>query len=121
MLRTRLVLVAVLAGFLSGCGSVTVGRLPDPASDDAVADVSDAFQKCLADADSQLDDGKSNPMTVADAIQPRCAVQFAALQGIRGQGLMPYDAHVRRDAMGASENYMITMYVLQRRNAKLGN
>jgi len=121
MLHSRLILLAALAGLLSGCGSVTVGHLPDPPSDDAVADANQAFKKCLADADTQLDDGKANAMTVADAIEPRCAVQFAALQGIMGQGLTPYDAHLRRDAMGMSENFMITSYVLQRRSAKSGN
>ena len=34
---------------------------------------------------------------------------------------MPYDAHVRRDAVGASENYMITAYVLRLRRAKAGD
>jgi len=119
MARTRLILLAALAGLLSGCGSVTLGYVP-PAVDDG-ANATKTFKACLTDADRQLDDGNANPMAVADAIQSRCAVQFAAFQKHLGQGLMPYDAHVRRDAVGASENYMITAYVLRLRRAKAGD
>jgi hypothetical protein len=78
--------VAVVLLALAGCSQ--------PATDAETAAVNKAFTDCVWTATTQLDDGKSDPVSVAYGIEAACAVQYeqviqTALKGVMNARSVP--------------------------------
>lgn len=109
-MRPRRAILVLGALCLSGC--VTSGGAGKDAARDAWGD-------CIARAVDRLDDGRTDPVSIAAGVSPRCAGEYARLSEImvrenfteRGQAYM-------RSTMRDEEIKLIASAVLTRRAAR---
>jgi hypothetical protein len=81
------VAVAALAGvLLSSCGS-DLTQNPVRTPDDAATAASRDYIDCLRNAAGKIDDGKTDPNTIAPQVAAQCASQYAALKETLGGNL----------------------------------
>ena len=77
------------------------------------------YMGCLEAAAAKMDDGKSDAMTVAMAIKPLCAGEFAQSVKLSGSGLSPYARNLFEEKVQANQLELATTAVLDhRRGAK---
>src|SRR5262245_38782700 len=108
----RIVLIVSLSFALANCASSVEDRMAE------AKPVLDAWSKCIMRAVAQFEDGKSDPVSVAYGLTPKCArlyQQFtektvAAMSTDRGQTFM-------RNTAGSQEVKLATSAVLSYRAA----
>jgi len=107
---------AILA-LLAAC---TTTNSPTPQENDAAKA---AYTKCLIDNIARVDDGHSDPQSIATSVQPACAVQYNALiQIVVNQCCTTEDSkNSTQQKMKSEELKVITGAVLHYRAAKRGD
>jgi hypothetical protein len=99
---------AVLALVLAGCAT---------AGDKAAA--RDSWGSCISDGVAALDDGKSDPVSIATGVSPRCAVQYDRLTQIMvSENITQAGEDNARRLMREDEIRLITAAVLSHRAAR---
>jgi hypothetical protein len=83
---------AVIAAALSlaGCAAAK----PPAATEDERKEALQALNVCLSAAARKLDDGKSDASTIALALRPSCAAEFARSRDVFGRELNPAAARM---------------------------
>jgi hypothetical protein len=103
-------LIGAMMVILSACAS-------DPKSDGS-KEAMDAWSECVMYAVSQLDDGKTDPLSIAYGISPRCAVQYNKLTEIMvGQAWTENGQRFARQTWKDQEIKLITSAILTYRSA----
>jgi hypothetical protein len=110
--------VAVVASIL-WLAACTTTHGPTPQETDAAKN---AYTKCLIDNIARVDDGHSDPQTIAARIQPACAVQYdAVIQIAVYQCCTTENSKITtQQNMKSEELKLITGAVLHYRAAKQG-
>jgi single-stranded DNA-binding protein len=94
------------------------GCLPEQqelASEEAKQKAMKDYIGCLEAAAAKMDDGKSDAMTVATAIKPLCAGEFAQSVKLSGSGLSPYARNLFEEKVQANQLELATTAVLDHR------
>jgi hypothetical protein len=100
---------------LTGCMS----NQGEAASEEAKTQAMNAYLACLHKAAPKMDDGKSDAMSVALAIKPLCAGEFARSVKLSGSDLAPYARNLFEKGAREKELELATMVVLdERKGAK---
>jgi hypothetical protein len=106
-------LLGLALGFgLAGCANVTLSELTDQNKA-----LNTTWSDCVRQAVGRLDDGKSDPVSIAYGVAPQCAAQYQALteesvnkyitEGVRAN---------MRQVMKENEIKLITSAILTRRS-----
>jgi hypothetical protein len=103
-------LALTLAGCLSGCASS-----PPPVTEQERSDATDAYMACLVAADRKLDDNRSDASTIALALRPFCAAQFARSYDLFGRNLSPVAREMYDEQADATFLRVATAVVLGER------
>jgi hypothetical protein len=104
-MKTIIVLTATL--FLTGCYT------PDPAAETTDKQ---AFADCVSHTVAQMDDGRSDPMSIAYGVEPVCAPQYEALTELEVGAMITENAQdYMRNFMSSHELELITLAVLTHR------
>jgi hypothetical protein len=101
--------LAVILLLSTGCQS------SQPASEAAKELATNAYVDCLYTAAAKMDDGTSDAMTVALAIKPLCASEFAQFVKLSGSHLSPYGQRIFEKLERNSQLEYGTAVVLNRR------
>lgn len=95
----------LLATLLAGC-----------AGPDRSGELLDTWHACIVSAVNQLDDGKTDPMSVAYGVQPRCAGYYQqVVQAQVAQMLTENSQIAQRQFVQSQELKLITNQVLSHR------
>jgi hypothetical protein len=82
----------------------------------------DAWGECVKHAVEQLDDGRSDPVSVANGIAPQCAVQYERLSQTMMSGMITEKGQdFMRGQMKQNEVQLITSAILAHRASKNKN
>lgn len=108
---THVIMFLVLTGCLS--------NQQESVSEEAKQQAMKAYMDCLHAAAAKMDDGKSDAMTVAMAIKPLCAGEFAQSVKLSGSDLSPYARNLFEQRVQGSQIELGVVAVLdQRKGAK---
>ena len=66
-------------------GNFDAGRVMSPS--ESTDETTQAYDRCIQDADDRLDDGKSDVNAVAPVVSAQCEVQYTALKAAFGEYL----------------------------------
>jgi hypothetical protein len=104
----RIIATCALALTLAGC-----------ATEAEMADARKVWGDCVLNAVMQLDDGKSDPVSIAYGVAPLCAVQYERLSHMLvSQAITDSGQAYARQSMKDDEVKMITSAVLTYRSAR---
>jgi hypothetical protein len=104
---THVVMFLMLTGGLS--------NQQESVSEEGKQQAMKAYMDCLHAAAAKMDDGKSDAMTVAMAIKPLCAGEFARSVKLSGSGLSPYARNLFEERVQASQLELGATAVLDQR------
>jgi hypothetical protein len=106
----RIIAALALTLTLAGCATQT-----------QMADARKVWADCVMNAVIQLDDGKSDPVSIAYGVSPMCAVQYERLSGMLvSQAITDSGQAYARQLMKDDEVKMVTSAVLTYRASRTG-
>jgi hypothetical protein len=114
-MRLGMKLVVAAALFLGGCAT---GQQPSPSS----ASAEKVWGDCVVAAVIRMDDGRTDPLSLAHAIAPQCAVAHNEWsEAMIKENGTPQGQDAARERVNSSEIQFIKSAILIHRSKKHGN
>lgn len=114
-LQGRQIAIILIPLMLSGCLSDQ-----QPSEEEKQQAMND-YIHCLHTAAAKMDDGKSDALTIAVAIKPFCAAEFARSVKLSGSGMSPYARSLFEQRVQTTQIELGTTAVLDHRKDAAGN